>query len=204
MFSGIVECIGTISDVLDADGCKHFTITPALPFDDIAIGDSIAVNGVCLTVTQFTASQFNVTAVPETLRLTNLSQLSVSDHVNLERSLKCNSRIGGHFVQGHVDAVGEILELKHDQQSSALIIKISLPLHLQNKVVNKGYITLDGMSITVIHSAEDGFTITLIPHTQSATIAQHYRIGSQINIEVDILGKYVEKMIGAYAHANSH
>lgn len=200
MFSGLVETIGCITRIVKLDGCHHFTITPNVPFDDIALGDSIAVNGVCLTVTDFTVTHFHVTAVPETLRLTNLGGLTEGGVVNLERSLKVNSRLGGHFVQGHIDGVGEIMELTPDH-SSAWLVKIRPPANLNKYLVNKGYITLDGMSITIIESTADWFTITLIPHTQAVTIAQHYTVSSQINIEVDILGKYVEKMIGAHTDA---
>ncbi|VVC77035.1 Riboflavin synthase [Aquicella siphonis] len=203
MFSGIVETTGEISRLVTSGGCKDFTISPSLPFNDIVIGESIAVNGVCLTVTGFTSSGFNVTAVPETLRLTNLDQLISGSAVNLERSLKLNSRLGGHVVQGHVDGTGQIMELAHDD-SDALMVKISLPDILAKYIVNKGYITLDGMSITVIQAANTWFTVTLIPHTREVTIAHQYTVGSKINIEVDILGKYVEKMLGAYKHAISH
>jgi riboflavin synthase len=203
MFSGIVETIGKILHMESSDGCIHFRISPLMKFDDLTVGDSISVNGVCLTVTNFTDTSFHVSAVPETLRLTNLGQLALHDSVNLERSLKLSQRIGGHYVQGHVDGMGQILDIKHDH-GSALLVKISLPEKLSRYVVNKGYITLDGMSITIIQSAPDWFTVTFIPHTQEATITRHYSIGTMINIEVDILGKYVEKLIGAYTHAIPH
>lgn len=204
MFSGIVEIIGYITAIAIQNGCKHLTITPAIPFDDLMIGESISVNGICLTVTEFTATSFNVTMVPETLRLTNLDFLKVNDMVNLERSLKVGARIGGHYVQGHVDGIGEILEINTDSNSAAILVKISLPEKLANYVVNKGYITLDGMSITVIESTPHWFTVTFIPHTQAVTITNQYAIGSKINIEADIFGKYVEKMAGGYIHANTN
>jgi len=203
MFSGIIETIGRIIQIGCEQGCKQFTITPALAFDDIKIGDSISVNGVCLTVTHLTSLSFSVTLVPETLRLTNLDGLNVNDCVNLERSLKQNDRIGGHFVQGHVDGTGHILELDYDQ-SHALIAKISLPKHLSYYVINKGFITLDGMSITIIHSTPEWFTVTFIPHTQAVTITNQYKKGTCINIEVDMTAKYIEKMIGAYKHASAN
>lgn len=196
MFSGIVEAIGHISFINLQDGCKHFSIVPAFPFDDISIGDSISINGICLTVTDFTPNHFNVTAVPETLRLTNLDNLKVNDPVNLERSLKMGSRMGGHYVQGHVDGRGHILEMTYDD-SAAMLVKISNPEVLSKYIVEKGYITLDGMSITVIKTTPQWFTVTLIPHTQQVTIVHQYSVGSMINLEVDIVGKYIEKMIGA-------
>jgi len=203
MFGGIVEMIGCITALSIQDGCKNISITPAIPFQDLMIGESIAVNGICLTVTHFTATSFDVTVVPETLRLTNLDVLNVKDKVNLERSLKVDARIGGHYVQGHVDGIGEVLEITQDN-SLALLVKISLPQQLANYVVNKGYITLDGMSITVIEATPDFFTVTFIPHTQSATITHQYKVGSKINIEADIIGKYVEKITRGYIHANTH
>lgn len=203
MFSGIVELIGYITAIEMHNGCKNLCIQPTSPFDDLTIGDSVSINGICLTVTHFTDTHFNVTVVPETLRLTNLNHLNVNDPVNLERSLKVGSRIGGHYVQGHVDGVGEILDITNDN-SNALLVKISIPERLAKYVVNKGYITLDGMSITVIEAHSNWFTVTFIPHTQDVTVTNRYIVGSKINIEVDILGKYVEKLTGAYIHANTN
>lgn len=194
MFTGIVETIGRILQIEIDQGCKHFTIAPTMPLNDLKIGDSIAINGVCLTMTHCSSTHFNVTAVPETLRLTNLNHLNKHDVINLERSLRLSDRLGGHYVQGHVDAVGQIIALDYDQ-SAALLVKISLPTHLAKYVVNKGYIGLDGMSMTVIQSTSEWFTVTFIPHTQNATIIPHYKNGSWINIEVDIMSKYIEKLI---------
>lgn len=203
MFSGIVETIGYITAIKMQDGCKLLSITPSTPLDDLSVGDSISINGICLTVTQFSATQFNVTVVPETLRLTNLDVLELYHPVNLERSLKMGNRISGHYVQGHVDGIGEILEISQDDKA-ALLVKISLPETLAKYVVNKGYITLDGMSITVIEATPDWLTVTFIPHTQAVTIISQYSVGRKINIEVDIFGKYIEKIVGAFIHANSH
>lgn len=203
MFSGIVETIGCILKIDQENGCKTFTISKNAVLDDFKIGDSIAVNGVCLTVTHFNEQYFQVTAVPETLRLTNLDQLEINQIVNLERSVQASTRLGGHFVQGHVEAVGHILSIEQDS-SQALLVKISLPAALSNYVVRKGYIALDGMSITVIEASKEWFSVTFIPHTQAVTNIQQYQIGTAINIETDILGKYIEKILGNYNHANSH
>lgn len=196
MFSGIVETIGMIVALHHEGNCKHFSITPAHPFHDLMIGDSISINGVCLTVTNLSDNTFHVTAVPETLRVTNLGSLTLHSQVNLERSLKVGARLGGHFVQGHVDCVGQITELEQDQNSKALLLKIAIPKNFAKYIVPKGFIALDGMSITVIQANLDHFTITLIPHTQDVTIAKDYKIGKEINIEVDMLGKYIEKLTG--------
>ena len=194
MFTGIVETIGIIQDITILTNCIQFVISPQITFSDILVGDSIAVNGVCLTVTELTESSFFVTAVPETLRITNLNQLTKNNIVNLERSLTLSTRLGGHYVQGHVDSTAEIINLKADD--SAWLVTFNLPSTLTKYIVNKGYITIDGMSITVIDVTSDTFTVTFIPHTQQATIVHQYRLGSKVNIEVDIISKYVEKLLG--------
>jgi riboflavin synthase len=201
MFSGIVETVGNILDIQIIEGCKKLSISPKNNFDDLVIGESISVNGVCLTVTDFSHDIFHVTAVPETLRLTNLNHLDIGSSVNLERSLKLNSRLGGHYVQGHVDGMGQILEIKNDH-SNAWLVKINVPEKLAKYLVAKGYIALDGMSITIIQAEPDWITVTFIPHTQEVTITQHYACGQWINIEVDIMGKYIEKLLGVQAHVN--
>lgn len=194
MFSGIVETIGTILSIEVLQGCKQFTIASHLAFDDIHIGDSIAVNGVCLTVTEFTEQYFKVTAVPETLRMTNLKALIPHQLVNLERALSVGDRIGGHSMQGHVDDIGHILKIEADH-SDAWLVTISIPNRLAKYLIPKGYIALDGMSITVIDVMPDHFTVTLIPHTQRVTIAHQYQLETPINIEVDMMGKYIETLV---------
>lgn len=194
MFSGIVETIGIIQDITFLADCIHFVISPKIIFDDLSIGDSVSVNGVCLTVTNLAENSFSTTAVSETLRITNLGYLTKHSIVNLERSLKLNARIGGHYVQGHVDSVAEIIEIK--KEDSAWLTKINLPSNLQKYIVNKGYITIDGMSITVIDSTPTWFTVMFIPHTKDVTIVNQYHEGSKVNIEVDIISKYVEKLLG--------
>ncbi len=194
MFSGIVETVGMIEYLELIQGCLKLKIAPHKTFSDLSVGDSVSVNGVCLTVISYNDHTFDVTVVPETLRLTNLNELSLGGSVNLERSLKVGDRISGHYVQGHIDGTGEIIDLREDE-SEALIVKISIPPSLEKYIVKKGYIGLDGMSITVIDVREKWFTITLIPHTQQVSIANQYGMGKKVNIEVDILGKYVEKLL---------
>lgn len=196
MFSGIVETQGLVQAVTHHTDHSVFEIVPSVKFDDVIVGDSVAVNGVCLTVTNMTDEKFYVTAVPETLRLTNLGEIAVDEYVNLERSMKLNSRIGGHYVQGHVDGVGEIVEIT-PAGSQALMTKIAIPPMLEKYLVNKGYVTLDGMSITVIQAEPAAITVTFIPHTQAISRVQGYKKGTKINIEVDILGKYIEKLMEA-------
>lgn len=195
MFNGIVETIGIVEDIQTKNDCSHFILSSNKLFDDLKIDDSLSVNGVCLTITQIKNNKLAVTAVPETLRLTNLKFLSIGSQVNLERPMHVNSRISGHYMQGHVDGMGEIIDIQHE--GDALLVKISTPPDLNKYIVKKGYITLDGMSITVIQAEKEFFTVTFIPHTQNITIVNQYSIGQKINIEVDILGKYVEKIVGA-------
>ena len=197
MFSGIVETTGLVTKITNDKGCKHIIFSPKKSFDDIAIGDSISMNGVCITVTQKKMQSFHTTVVPETLRLTNLAMLKEDDEINLERSIKADQRISGHYVQGHVDGRGEILSLENDGvDNAARIAKISLPSDLHKYIIKKGYIAIDGMSITVMDIAPDYFTVTFIPHTQQETIVKHYREKMFVNLEVDMLSKYIEKLIG--------
>lgn len=201
MFSGIVETMGNITRIIEENGCKHFTINPHVPFDDVRIGDSIAINGVCLTVTKLTEHSFDVTVVPETLRVTNLNELKENAEINLERSVKVNSRIGGHYVQGHVDGITIIDDITKDENSDALLVRFRTPLGLDKYIVRKGFVTLDGMSITVVDAIDNHFTVTFIPHTQNVTITKYYRKDTAVNLEVDILSKYVEKIAGGLTHA---
>jgi riboflavin synthase len=199
MFTGIVETTGKIIDITSQNDCKTFCITPRKPFVDIAIGDSIAVNGVCLTVEKFDAESFSVTLVPETLRLTNLNQLQTNGEVNLERAMLASARIGGHFMQGHIDQVGKIISIEEDGDA-ALLIKIEIPKHLSKYIIQKGFIGIDGMSITVVDITETWFSVTFIPHTIAETLVKNYHIGSFINLEVDMFAKYIEKLLEAQRH----
>ncbi len=193
MFGGIVETVGVVQAVTLVKDCKQFTISPQKQFDDLKIGDSIAINGVCLTVTAVHPDYFNFTAVPETLALTTLGKLQRGSIVNLERALKVNERIGGHYVQGHIDGIGELAAL--EEQGAAWLVTIKIAPRLAQYVVKKGYVAVDGMSLTVVEEATDQFSVVFIPHTQAATIVKAYCLGTQLNIEVDIVGKYVEKFL---------
>lgn len=199
MFSGITETLGQIAHINDSDDCRHFTITHHGLFNDIQLGDSISVNGVCLTVTAFDEKTFNASAVPETLRLTNLGCLTLGNDVNLERSIRANQRIGGHFVQGHVDTTACITHLQEDGKGAILVTFKLHPTYLRY-IIQKGYIAIDGMSITVVNTTDACFTVTFIPHTKANTIVKHYQLNHLVNIEVDMLGKYLEKL----SRGNNH
>jgi len=202
MFNGIVETIGIVNSLSLEKDCLKMRISPTDELNDLKVGDSIAVNGICLTITDFTGQHFHVTVVPETLRKSNLIELATGSLVNLERSIKYNHRISGHYVQGHSDGVGEVIEITQDGQN-ALLLKIAIPESINKYIVKKGYIALDGMSITVIEAESNWISITLIPHTTKSTIAHQYKLNSLINIEVDIFGKYIEKIMGENKYASA-
>ena len=193
MFTGSVEEVGRVrATTLDAEQGKALTIECRTVVADAHIGDSIAVNGICLTVTAFDQNSFSVGVSPETLRRTNLGLLNVGDPVNLERSLAFGGRIGGHYVQGHVDGVGEITRVTPDGDS--LRVTIRPPQPLMAYIVEKGYIAVDGVSLTVAERTPSDFTIALIAYTQGAVIMGRQREGARVNLEVDIMAKYVESI----------
>jgi riboflavin synthase len=195
MFSGIVEEVGTITTIAQRPGGITLTIRAQTVLSGTQIGDSLAVNGACLTVVRYDATTFDVEMAPETVRKTSLGSCQQGDAVNLERSLPANGRVGGHFVQGHVDGTAEIVALQPDGEG--VMTTFRPPTSLMRYVVPKGYIAIDGMSLTVVDTGPDWFTISFIAHTRAVTIVQHYLPGRQVNIEVDILGKYVEKLLAS-------
>lgn len=192
MFSGLVEEIGQIKTLTKTPAYLGIEITANSSIEDAKIGDSIAVNGVCLTVTELTKDSFWINAIPETLTKTNLGELTLGSFVNLERSLAMNARIGGHYVQGHVDGV---CQLKNLDKQEAVIGHFSLPKGFNQYFIPKGYIALDGMSLTIVDVFKDSFTIAFIPHTITHTIVQHYQPEQNINFEVDVIAKYVERIL---------
>jgi riboflavin synthase len=195
MFSGIVEETGTVAALQHRPGGMTLTIQAQDVLNEARIGDSIALNGVCLTIVRYDAETFDVELAPETLRKTSLGQLQVRSEVNLERALAASGRIGGHVVQGHVDATGEVLLLQPDGEG--IMATFRAPAALLKYVVPKGYIAIDGMSLTVVDTGPDWFSISFIPHTRAVTIVRHYAPGFLVNLEVDILGKYVEKLLAS-------
>lgn len=161
--------------------------------EDVQLGDSIAVNGVCLTVTHFDKSSFTADVMPETVRRTSLAELKKGSPVNLERALTLASRLGGHIVSGHIDGTGEIV--KFADEGNAILMTISAGPELLRYIVEKGSVALDGISLTVAQVTDSDFTVSLIPHTREVTNLGSKKTGSPINIETDVLGKYVEKML---------
>ena len=194
MFTGLIERTGTIEAINETEGARQFTIAvPDADFlADANLGDSIAVSGVCLTATAFDAKTFAVTAVEETLRRTSLGDRKVGDKVNLERALRADARLGGHIVQGHVDGVADVVGARPEGESQW--ITFQPPFQLMRYIVEKGSICLDGVSLTVANCAYNKFSIALIPHSQEKTAPNGWTLGSRVNVEVDIIAKYVERL----------
>jgi riboflavin synthase len=195
MFSGIVAEVGTVKAVEGGREAAVLTVEASPAYGEVVIGESIAVNGVCLTVVHRQGSTFAVDVSPETLRATNLGELRPGDEVNLERSLCLNDRIGGHLVSGHVDGVGTIIGQR--PEANALHYDIQAPKALMRYIVPKGSIAVDGISLTVVACRVDGFQVTIIPHTAAVTTIGHKGIGATVNLECDMIGKYVERALQA-------
>jgi riboflavin synthase len=195
MFTGIVEELGSVRRVETREGATRLELACAQALEGVQIGDSIAVNGVCLTVIELLDGAFACEAVPETLRKTNLGRLREGDRVNLERAVREGRPFGGHYVQGHVDDIGEVTEVT--DEGEARNYRFRCMPQVARYVVPKGFICVDGASLTVVEAGEDWFTVTLVPHTQSAVVMGTEGPGYVVNLEVDVLGKYVERIIGA-------
>lgn len=191
MFTGIVEEMGAIREA----GREHLVIGARKVLEGTKIGDSIAVNGVCLTVTALTTDSFTIGVMPETLRRTDLGKLRPGDQVNLERALGAGAPMGGHFVQGHVDAAGTIVSIT--PEGNARIVRIAAPPEVLHYVVPKGFIAIDGVSLTVVDWEPGSFTVSLIPHTQENITLPRKKQGDTVNLEADIISKYVERFISA-------
>jgi riboflavin synthase len=188
MFTGIVEEIGIVRGV----NPRSLTIEAKKVLKDTKPGDSISVNGVCLTVTSISKDSFSVDVMPETIRRTSLSRLHYGEPVNLERAILAEGRFGGHFVQGHVDDVGKVMSLRPEEE--AVIARISAPSNLMPYIVNKGFIAVDGVSLTVIDYDDFSFSVSLVTYTREHTTLDRLKPGDIVNIEVDIMAKYVERL----------
>ena len=187
MFTGIVEEQGA---VVALDG-HRLRIRAGVVLDGVQLGDSIAVNGCCLTVVALTTDTWDADVSDETFARTSLGQLQVGSPVNLERAVRMSDRLGGHLVQGHVDGVGEVVDPVPD-------LRVRIPSELMRYVVEKGSITVDGVSLTVVQPLDDGFTVAIIPHTSAVTTLGVRKPGDRVNIEVDVMAKYVERLINAH------
>ncbi|MEC2057072.1 riboflavin synthase [Peribacillus psychrosaccharolyticus] len=189
MFTGIIEDIGIVQSVNTGRNSMSICITSDLITEDVHLGDSISVNGVCLTVTSFTLNSFTVDVMPETFNATNIAQLRPGIRVNLERAMSAAGRFGGHFVSGHIDGTGLIMEKK--RQANAVYYKIKAETGISDYCITKGSVAIDGTSLTIFDVTQDVLTISLIPHTLEQTVIGSKNEGEKVNIEVDMLGKYV-------------
>ncbi|MFB7408587.1 riboflavin synthase [Streptomyces sp. NPDC056202] len=197
MFTGIVEELGEVTAVEQLEDASRFRLRGPLVTEGAQHGDSIAVNGVCLTVVEFGDGEFTADVMAETLKRSSLGALAVGSRVNLERPMAVGGRLGGHIVQGHVDGTGTILERTPSEHWE--LVKVGLPAHLSRYVVEKGSITVDGVSLTVVEVTDDWFTISLIPTTLDLTTLGIKQSGDPVNLEVDVIAKYVERLLGPNA-----
>ena len=188
MFTGIIEEVGRLERLAGGE----IAIRAKKVLEDVALGDSIAVNGICLTVTRFDEAHFTADVMPETIRRTSLAELRRGSRVNLERALTLKSRLGGHIVSGHIDGVGMIAAMK--EEGNAILLTVRASADILRYIVEKGSVALDGISLTVASVGAADFTVSLIPHTREITNLREKSVGSRLNIETDILGKYVEKL----------
>jgi riboflavin synthase len=195
MFTGIIEELGSIEAMTDLGDAARIAVRGSAVAADAGHGDSISVNGVCLTVVENDGDVFTADVMKETLDRSSLGDLVVGDRVNLERAAMLSTRLGGHLVQGHVDGVGVIVDRKPAEQWE--IVTVSLPPQIARYVVEKGSITVDGVSLTVMDVTEDTFSVSLIPTTLALTTLGHKGTGAPVNLEVDVIAKYVEKLLGA-------
>ena len=194
MFTGLVEEVGRMKSISKQGEAMVLAIGASIVLQDVKLGDSISVNGVCLTVTSFDRQSFSCDVMPETYRRSSLLRLKPGDSVNLERAMQAGARFGGHIVQGHVDGTGQVVSRKLDANAVVFRIRLGDPAQLRY-IIPKGSITIDGISLTVVEASDEGFTVSIIPHTLAETALQHRQAGAIVNIETDILGKYVDHLL---------
>jgi len=189
MFTGLVEEIGKIKTIKRKKDSLELTIITSVINDDLQLGDSVATNGVCLTVTSLNENEFCADVMPETFNITSLSKLRTGSYVNLERAMKLNSRFGGHIVSGHIDCTGRMLAIR--KEGIASVITVSLEPSQRKFVIKRGSISLEGVSLTVCDVDNKSFKVSIIPHTKDETTLLAKRVGDLLNIEFDVFGKYV-------------
>ena len=194
MFTGIIEELGIVKDLKVSGNSGSISIRAEKVLENTQIGDSIAVNGICLTVTSMTSDGFLADVMPETMKRTSLSIVKRGDKVNLERAMAADGRFGGHIVSGHIDGTGNITTVKKD--GNAVLVTIAAPAGIIALIVEKGSIAIDGISLTVTKVTKSDFTVSIIPHTAGETTLLLKSVGDPVNLENDIVGKYVEKLLG--------
>jgi riboflavin synthase len=202
MFTGIIEAVGEISQLHNNGSDIRLTVQcPHLDMSDVALGDSIATNGVCLTVVEFGDNYYSADVSQETIKYTGFSDYATGAKVNLEKAMLPTSRFGGHIVSGHVDGVGHITRII-DQQKY-IEVWVHMPEEIRHYIAHKGSITVDGVSLTVNDVTEDEFMLWLIPHTLEQTIINTYKVGTRVNLEVDVIARYLERLMQGGNNANN-
>lgn len=199
MFTGLVEEIGRVESVVKSAKSARITIKAKKVLEGVKLGDSICTNGVCLTVTSFDSGRFSVDVMAETMRRSNLRSFSPGDEVNLERALSLADRLGGHIVSGHIDGIGTIENF--EQEDNAVWISIAAASEILKYIVQKGSIAIDGVSLTVAYVDDAVFKVSIIPHTKDMTTLLRKKAGDEVNLECDVIGKYIEKFLGAKEQA---
>jgi len=194
MFTGLIEDLGTVRELRKSADNVCLTVATTIPMDELELGESVAVNGVCLTLVDFRDGHFTADVSPETMARSTLASLKPGSLVNLERALRFGARLGGHLVSGHVDTVGMITVLTRDGNARRFTFRI--PPEINRYVVEKGSVAIDGISLTVNQVTEDTFSVAVIPHTLEKTTLQDRQVGSTVNVETDLIGKYVERLLG--------
>jgi riboflavin synthase len=195
MFTGLIEELGSLEELRRGGGHTDVTVATALPMQELVLGESIAVNGACLTVTAFGGGRFTADISPETLGRTTLAGLARGARVNLERALRLSDRLGGHLVTGHVDGLARLVA--RERQGNAWRLAFQLDAELARMLVAKGSVAIDGISLTVNEVAAERFTVMIIPHTLERTTLSACEVGAEVNIETDLIGKYVARLLGA-------
>jgi riboflavin synthase len=194
MFTGIIEAVGQINTVqINAQGARISISTGLLDMQDVKLGDSIATNGICLTVVDIGTSTFSADVSNETLKRTGFAYYKSSQKVNLEKAMLPTTRFGGHMVSGHVDALSEIVAIEHDGNS--IHYWVAMPNDIAAYIAEKGSITIDGTSLTVNGLSDSKFRLTVVPHTTQETIISSYKVGSKVNVEVDLIARYIERLL---------
>lgn len=199
MFTGLIEEVGKVESVVKSVKSARITIKAKKVLEGVKLGDSICTNGVCLTVTSFDRARFSVDVMSETMRRSNLRNFSPRDEVNLERALSLGDRLGGHIVNGHIDGVGTIENF--EQEDNAVWITITASLEILKYIVQKGSIAVDGVSLTVAYVDDTVFKVSIIPHTKDVTTLLRKKVGDEVNLECDMIGKYIEKFLGVKEQA---
>ncbi|MBI5191446.1 MAG: riboflavin synthase [Nitrospirae bacterium] len=192
MFTGIIEELGAVKSIKKGQKSATLEVGATVVASDVKMGDSIAVNGVCLTVVGFTGKGFSAEVMAETLRKSDLGALKAGDKVNLERALRLSDRLGGHLVSGHIDGVGTIKSVV--REDIALVFTVDAQPEVLRYIINKGSIAIDGISLTVVDFSEDSFRVSIIPHTAAQTTLGFKKAGDNVNLESDVIAKYVERM----------